>query len=178
MQLFSKEFRESLVVRALFGMLIITVTTFFLHKFFFKQSPTNLEILKEYYVASANNPKEIFSFVVTTPMIEEITYRWPVLGVFLLFSFVVKNISNKKIGKALIWSASGITLLVLNYLWAFGGHYYPITTFGFGIVWGIIMLYMVARKRYLASFLISFLFHAGSNAFALIMIILGYHIIL
>ena len=162
-----REFHPAM--KAAIFMLPVTLTVF-LHNFFLKQPPDLRVLLRDYYVYSLNSLPKVFDFVVLIPIREELATRGPAWVLLWIIIWAARKFPDKKnfltIGYITVW----LFLIISTAQWAFGGHHYPITVFGYGLVWSWLMI----RTK---NILYPILFHAGSNGIAFLGIWTGFHLI-
>lgn len=167
---FSQPFRAyHPAIKALVLMLPISLTVF-LHNFVVKPPSDLHQLLFEYYHDVIPNFTNVLEFVWISPAQEEATFRLPALLLFLLTLTIAKKYPDKKFLKFIGYTLTVLVLTIMTWWWASKHHHYFITVFGYGLVWGWLML----RMR---SLIYPIIFHAGSNAIALVSIAVGYHLI-
>ncbi len=113
-----------------------------------------------YYLHGLDSPEGVTGMVIVAPFIEEIKYRGPVWLIMLLTSALAARFSKKQLIETAGFILATATLVGLTLFWALG-HRFPITVFCYGLVWG----YVLIATR---SIIYPILFHAGSNAIAVI----------
>ena len=153
-------------------MLPVTLTVF-LHDLVMAQPPNVRKILRSYYEVELSKPAEVFNFVVATPIKEEVLYRGAAWILLLATLLLNRYFPHKKIIRGCGYAAAWAALLYCTIGWA-AGHHYPLTVFGYGVLWGWLMFAM-RGKWY--SIVYPMLFHSASNALAFLYICLGYHLI-
>lgn len=156
---------------ALKGVLLMGLAslTIFIH-FFLGREVQNLrqETRAAYYLHGLDSPEGVAGMVVLAPLIEELKYRGPVWLIVLLTAALAAKSPKKKLVEAAGLIAAVAALVGLALFWA-PGHRFPLTVFCYGMVWG----YVLISTR---SIIYPILFHAGSNAIAVIgiMVIAGF----
>lgn len=155
-------------IKALVFMLPISLTVF-VHQFFIEEPPDIRYLLKDYYKNGASNWEGIFQFVVKAPLVEELMFRGPAWLTLLLTLFLSKKFPHKAV-KITGYALTALVLVLPTLYWASRHGHYPITVFGYGLVWGWLML----KTR---NILYPIIFHSASNAFAMLFIFSGYHLI-
>lgn len=155
-------------VKALVFMLPVSLTVF-IHQFFIEEPPDIKYLLKAYYLHGASNLKDAFHFVVEAPVVEELVYRGPAWIILLITLFLNKKFPNKAL-KITGYALTIAVLTISTLFWASLHGHYPITVFGYGLVWGWLMI----QTR---NIIYPMLFHSGSNALAMLFIYSGYHCI-
>lgn len=165
----SRPFREyHPAMKAAVLMLLVSFTVF-LHDFVLKQPPNLRILLKDFYFGRLQTFKNVVDFTLLDPLMEELTYRGPAYTVLLAFFFLGWKFQKEQLFKSIGFWAASVVLIILTFIWA-KEHHYPITVFGYGMIWGGLMLYT-------KNILYPILFHAGANALACVGIVLGYHLI-
>ncbi len=145
--------------------------TVFVHNWVMREPPDTKEVLRNYYEQEFRTRGNILDFVLTTPIQEEILYRGPAFLLLMIFLWLSRRSEKygnvfRKTGYALSFAL----LIALTANWA-SYHDYPITVFGYGMVWGSLIL--TTRQ-----FGYSIVFHSACNIIALFLIALGYHLII
>lgn len=145
--------------------------TVILHQWLMPISPDTREILARYYRSELQSWMNIVDFIIFIPFKEEALYRWPSLMLLLcLFGQIHRrDPANRRSWVITAYVLSISTLVAMTAYWA-SFHDYPLTVFCYGLVWGW-LIFKTRNPFY------SWLFHSLSNAFSILFIVLGYHLI-
>jgi membrane protease YdiL (CAAX protease family) len=156
-------------MKAMVFMLPITLTVL-LHDLVMDQPPDLKTTLSSYYHDQLSSFSGVLDFVIIAPLKEELLYRGPAWILLLFVLLISKKFAKKKDFLVIGYIPVVVLLVLFTAYWAFKGHAYPITVFGYGLVWGWLMIYT-------RNIIYPILFHAGSNAIASIGIWTGVHLI-
>lgn len=145
--------------------------TVLLHQWLMPTPPETREIIVRWYQNQLQTKTDVFNFLVVMPFTEEAVYRWPsLLLLFVLLKQIAKRKPANARGQTIAAYAISITMMVASTAYWASLHDYPITVLLYGLLWGWLM-FKTENPFY------SLLFHALSNAFSVLFILAGYHLI-
>lgn len=126
------------------------------------------EVLRSYFTDNLETFRGVYNFVILMPIKEELSFRGPAFLLLLVVLFYKEFLKIPAplvlMGYAVIW----FLLIALADKWANLHNHHTLTIFCCGLLWGWLM---VKTKN----IFYPILFHAASNAIALLAIYVGYH---